>query len=274
MAFRRSPLSIVAVSLSVLVVSCEERPSTPEPGIPDEPDGSVAPAALPLTLPDDPIRLRNLGKLHAERDTEEGYRHAVLYLRRLVERQEGTATDRLSLAKALLFSAQLDDCEKFLAEARKGFGTQRAPADLDYVAGLLAKRGRRFEEAARHFARVIEKRPGHLHALFQLGYMQEELQRFEEAEKSFRRVLVGHPEHRASTYRLAVVLRNLKKQDEAAAMLERFRSFPKSKGGDGEKCDLTAVTMRPGDRASSEPPRVSLSWRDVTASVLASRACR
>jgi tetratricopeptide (TPR) repeat protein len=151
--------------------------------------------------------------------------------------------------------------------ARQLFG-QDAPPDLDYMSALCCKHQGRYEEALAHIEAVLEGRPGHLHAWFQRGYLLEQLERFEDARGSYRKALEQSPGHRPSRYRLAMVLRSLERREESQEILESLSAQPKQAAEDSEKCDLTAVTLRPPSRARYEPPEVALSFRNITEELL------
>jgi tetratricopeptide (TPR) repeat protein len=228
---------------------------------------SAAQAAAAMGLRD-LHRLRNLGKLHADRDSMEGYQAAAAFFRRVVEIDPNAAADWLQLAKVLVFAEDFAACDAALASARRLWDAAGAPGDLDYVSALSRKGQRDYAGAAAALARVTEKLPGHAHAWFQRGYMEELEGRYGEAEKSFLRVLEIDPQRRAALYRLAMVLKRLDREEDFRAALKRFQALPEEGRAEHEKCDLTAVTLRPQDRRAVEPPAAELSFRDVTREVL------
>lgn len=233
--------------------------------------GSVTGARDAASAIDDPWRLRNLAKLHADRDSREGFLDAVEFLRRLVELEPAVASDRLNFAKALLFAEDYPACDRELAIARRLFADD-APPDLDYVGGLSRKRQNDYLAAEERFARATAQIPGHEFPWFHRGHAQELLNRFADAEASYRRLLEVAPRHRAGAYRLAMVLRRMQRAEETKRALEFFETLPDTGKRDNEKCDLTAVTLRPFARKASEAPRVDIAWRDATSEFLGAMA--
>ena len=82
----------------------------------------------------DPHRLRNRGKIHADRDTRAGYVDAGVYFKRLLELEPDGVSDRLNYAKVLLLGGDPRGCDRELARARTLLGGAEAPAALEYVA--------------------------------------------------------------------------------------------------------------------------------------------
>jgi len=212
----------------------------------------------------DPHRLRNLAKLHADRDSNEGYEEAARLLRRLLEVEPDVPMDHLNLAKVLVFAGEAGASQKHVSRARELFG-DGSPPDLDYVAGLGLKRLGEPAEGADAFRRVTERLPGHVKALYQLAFMLEETRDYAASEKSLRSILALAPRHRGANYKLSLVLGRQKRREEARKQREIFKSIPEEDGErDLEKCEMTRVTLRPMDRGRVEPPRARLQWRDVT----------
>ncbi len=243
------------------------------------------PTELEAAAISDPYRLRNLGKLHADRDSGEGYFDAVAYFRRLVELQPDDPADRLRLAKAMLFAeepqrsgadaegeesararaaARTDEAKRQLEAARRLFGDE-VPPDVDYVEGLIERRRQRYVEAAAAFRRVTEQRPRHGFAWFQRGRMNEEAGNLEEALNCYSRLVEIDATHRSGVYRLATLLTRLERKDEAKRAFDLFAKIPKSEHTENEKCDLTAITLRPSGGERDELPGAELRWADVTA---------
>ncbi len=238
-------------------------------------DPAVAPAAgsTPpqnvLSKVTDTHRLRATAKLHAERDSEEGFQEASRYYARLAELEPDVVADRLNQAKTLLLGGELDACATAIDAARALYARSRgqAPPDLDYVSGLLEKRRRNYAVATRRFGSVTARLPKHIYGWFQHGYMQELTEQHEAALASFDRVLAIDPTHGPALFKRGMTLRQLGRNDEAKEVLARFKALPKSQP-ELEKCDLTAITLRPHPRAAVEPARAKLSWRNTAGEML------
>ena len=242
-----------AVALLLFATSCSDSSSGGARGTVDR-----------ATLPQSPFRLHNLGKLHADRDSEEGFVEAARAFGKLVRLEPDVADHRLNYAKVLLFCGRAAECARELEEAAQRFGGDTKPLDLVYVLGLAQKRLEKHNEARSNFTDVTERAPKHVFAWFQRGRTEEALEDFSAAEKSYHSLLNLEPEHRSALYRLAFVLQRLGRQAEATTVMDRFRALPKSVAQDHEKCELTAVTLRPLERAGAEPTAVEIAWTKST----------
>lgn len=208
-------------------------------------------------------QLRNLARLHAERQDEEGYLAAAMQLEQAVTIAPRSFEDRLNLAKSLLFTRRSEEARAVVAAAAGLAPKDVSSADLPYVSGILANRRGDRAAAITHFARVTELRPRLLHGWYQLGSAFEKSAQFEEARAAYAHALEVAPENRAATYRMVVVLRQLGREAEADRLFERFNTLPQAGQPDTEKCDLTSVRRVPVDRKTSDPPEVVLKWREV-----------
>jgi tetratricopeptide (TPR) repeat protein len=215
-----------------------------------------------------PFRLRSRAKINAERDTKEGYLAAAEYLKRLMQRGLGNASDHLNLAKVLFFLEDYAACQNQLEQSRALFNQHEVPPDLDYIAGLCLKRQLRHAEALKCFVRLTDKQPWRLKAWFQRGQVAEELKLLDQAESCYQKALTIDAQHRASLYRLIFVLEKLDKTAASQRMERLFAALPKVGQEDNEKCDLTMVSLRPLERAKFEAPPVSFSWTDISDRVL------
>lgn len=215
----------------------------------------------------DPLRARHLGKVYAERDTQEAFAIAATHFESAIAADPGNALDQLNLAKCRVFTDR--NFEQALAAVEKAeqlYGAD-TPLELHYVAGLCLVRLERYSDAVQRFAKVTEALPDHTFAWYQRGNAEARGDQLEAAATSFARVLTIDAEHRSATYRAARVARRLKKIDEARRLDAAFQKLPDDKS-DKEKCDLTKVMLRPHDRARHEPARVEFSWKDVTGATL------
>ncbi|MFQ5655425.1 MAG: FG-GAP-like repeat-containing protein, partial [Planctomycetota bacterium] len=251
---RRSPW----LPLVLLACGCTSRAPEPPP----------EPAARSLDL----HNLRNLGRVHAERDTTEGYVEAAAALRKAVEVAPEDPDDHLNLARALLFTrdtftaAAAEPVAAAIARARHLLG-DAAPPDCDYLEGLLAMRSEDPERAVELFRRVTDRLGDHVHGWYQRARAEQRSGRHEEAGRSYERLLEIAPRHRAGAYNRMLVLRRLGFTDELEAAKELFASIPAEGQPDAEKCDLTRVTLKRQDRRLTEPPPAAFRWREITEEV-------
>jgi tetratricopeptide (TPR) repeat protein len=250
-----------AFTAILLLTSCGDDPA-PSPPYTPATSQSPDPAAL--------RRLRNLGRLHFERESEEGYLAAVDSLRQAAALPGSDFDDRLNLARALL-SAQdgAEEADRTLRALESDLPPQSRPAELDYAAGLARKRLEDLPGARECFARVTEKRPRHRHGWLQLGRVAFLQNDFAAADAAFLRALDIDPQLRAAAYhRVMIAERTGRPAAETAAARKTFESIPEAGQPDAERCDLTRVTLRPARRPDTEPPEAALTFEDATARLL------
>lgn len=264
---KRRGVRAAAVCAAALVAACGDG------GAGGPAKGGGAPAAAPppgappiARAPDELRRLRNLGRLHFERESEEGYLAAVETLRQAVALPGADFDDRLNLARALL-SAQdgAEEADRTLRALESALPAAARPAELDYAAGLARKRLEDLSGARERFARVTEKRPRHRHGWLQLGRVAFLQNDFAAADAAFLRALDVDPRLRAAAYhRTMIAERTGRPADEVAAARKAFEAIPEAGQPDAERCDLTRVTLRPVRRADAEPPEPALSFAAAT----------
>ncbi len=207
--------------------------------------------------------LRNQAKLHADRDTDEGYVEAARLLEQVVAESPDTPRDRLNLARALVFTDRAMEAGPHLETARAQVGTNEAHPALSYVSGIHANRAADRELALSYFGEVTEALPEHLHAWYQRGYVAERLKQLELANECYAKVLEIDPKYRAAAYRRVIVLRQLGRADEEKAASEVFAALPQETQPDPEKCDLAMVDLIPSDRAAAEPAKSEVSFEKL-----------
>ncbi len=258
---RSLPLLIVAAMLHGCDYASQSKRgpvSTPEaapPGAP--PRGEAESAAL--------HRLRNLAKLHADRDTGEGRGEAAAALRQVVEKSPRTFLDRLNMARVLLLDEpRAPEAGEHLIAASELLAGNEGRAALAYLSGLHAKRILDDAAAVSSFEQAASLVPRLLQAWFQLGRAYEDVGRNEDARKSYERALEISPRYRPAAYRLYQVCQALRDGPAREEAFRLFDSLPERGHEDTEKCSLTLVELRPYDRAAHEPPAVALDWREET----------
>ncbi len=213
-------------------------------------------------------RLRNLGKVHAERDSEEGYLEAAQSLAEVVERSPEDGMDHLNLARVLLYlDSRIEEVGPHLEAARRLLGADAPPA-LEDVTGLYARRMRDLPTAIGAFTRLTERVPEHAHGWYQRGRCEADLGRFEDAQTSFERALQIEPGLRAAAYHSFMALQRLERAEEAEAARQRFEAISSEIAEDTDKCELTRVTLD-RSRAASEPASVTFEWRERDEDLLA-----
>ena len=251
---------VILLAGSCMAGGCEKPGDDPAGSAAEDSAGPTAKApSMDLDAIRDLARLRRLGKLHAERDSPEGFAAAVQCFQHLLSRDPDSRQDRVRLAKCLYLAKRPEEALVELAKARELFGDEQ-PADLLYVSALCEKAQRRFGEAARLLAQVTTLRPHLAAAWFQRGYMEELAKLDEKAVESHRQVIQIEPRHRSAAYRLSMLFARSGKTEPAAEMRSLFQSIPQEGQAEPERCDLLEIVLRPSGKRQ-DPPRVELSWR-------------
>jgi tetratricopeptide (TPR) repeat protein len=245
----------VAVVLAALVSSCSE-PKVPPPSKNATADEAAALASA-----------RNLGKLHFDRETEEGYAASVAAWREAVALSKGGRDEKLNLARALLETKEgAAEAATLLSEVAATWTDADRPAAVDYLRGLAAKRVDDHEASAAHFDRAAKRRPDHAHAALQKGRALFLLKRMEDALVAFDAALTIDPTFRAAAFHRYVVLERLGRDAaEVEAAHAVYDAIPEAGQPDPERCDFTKATRIPIDRRDAEPAQPTLVWRDSTA---------
>ncbi len=206
------------------------------------------------------FRLRNLGKVHYERDGEDGFRDAATALREAAT-LSGDEEDRLNLARVLmLVPGGAEEADRILAALS---AAPKSSADRDYVAALVKKRLGDDEGAWTSLARASAARPDHPHVWLQRGRAEAALGRDADALVSLDRALALKAHFRAAAYHRFVALDRLNLDEAARAAKLAFEAIPATGQPDSERCDLTHVSLRRQPRTASEPATVALDWRAV-----------
>ena len=144
-------------------------------------------------------------------------RYVAGYLAMLAANPERSAL-HAPLGFAYLRAGQLDDAQRHLREAaRVGAGDPEDLALVHYNLGNAEAAAGNRSEAAGHFARAIELRPGFAEAYNNLGVMRQADGRLDEATGLYRQALAIKPAYAEAHNNLGVMLQAQKKLDEAIA---------------------------------------------------------
>lgn len=256
------------VVLLVLVsgLACEKKsPESAGRSNSDAPKADDGPRTAPPVTSLDLHHLRGRAKVHAERDTLEGYADAARHLDEIVTRSPETPLDRLNLARVLLFvPGRENDAETHVKRARELWGAS-VTSDVDYVEALVRKRQERYEETIPLLLKVTADQPTHKLAWYQLGLTYFRLRQYELALEAYERVLALDDENRAAAYqRFQTVARLKRPREEIVAAKARFEELESDPEFDTEKCHSTFVTLRPPARAKTEPETVELAWSKLS----------
>ena len=79
----------------------------------------------------------------------------------------------------------------------------------------------RFEEAEKNYEKVIELKPDHIEAYYELGNAQFKLNKFEDAEKNYKKTIDRKPNHIDAYYNLGTTQFKLNKLEEAEKNYEK-----------------------------------------------------
>jgi tetratricopeptide (TPR) repeat protein len=120
------------------------------------------------------------------------------------------------LGFAYLRAGQVENARRHLLEAaRVGASSTEEAALVQYNLGNVeAARGNKTEAAA-HFAKAIDLRPGFAEAMNNLGVMRQSDGRLEEATSLYRQALAAKPSYAEAHNNLGVMLQAQGKLDEA-----------------------------------------------------------
>ena len=215
--------------------------------------------------------LRNLGKLEASRDTQEGYARGADLFRRICAEREDFG-DLLNLARCLILSGSAAEAESALERASRLLpGSSEPPVDLIYLRALTLKHLNRFEEAADQLREVARRDASLDTAWYQLGTVLFDANRYEEAIDAFTRLLERRPDHPSAEYKRGMAYRHLGRTRESDESLARFQELQKAAAepvtGDSayERCRYTRVTLIPPAGTRPEAPPVEIRFVAATA---------
>ena len=217
--------------------------------------------------------LRNLGKVHFERGSQEGYKKAAELYAKALEASGGDADDRLNLVRALLFSGKEESFTRALAEVEKLLESRseaEIPTTLHYLEGLAAKRCGEVARAVTSFERVTRKDPSCTAAWYQLGSLELGRKNYDESLRAFARAadrdqsFIGV----GSLYKMSQAYRLSGKVAEADDFLLRFKALQATlpEGNPGadiyESTRYTRASLIPALRRVAEPPLVRLAFEE------------
>jgi len=214
-------------------------------------------------------RLRNAGRLHAARGTQEGYEEAAKLFAKVL-RQRFDPGDLLNLGRCLTLGGSLEDARPVLAKAREA-GSQDAsqddglPTDIFYLEGLLEKGSSNYAAAAERFREVTKRDPALETGWYQLGSVLFLDGAYREAIEVFDEVLERNPRHVPAHYKRSMAYRSLgdlAKAEEAMSRFLEHKNKVATEEAAYEKCRYTQVRLVP---PGEEPPPVELKFVDGTA---------
>ena len=262
---RRFQFGLASILLSLTFLGCGDDGKTP-------PD---TPRAKQDARPTDLFRARNLGRLHALRDTDEGRAAATPFLTRAVQLSKGALLDRLNLARVLLGEGgDIAEAGVQLGEARKQLDDSSGEHVVFYfLRGLLAKRQKDTEQAVRDLEKAARLHGrSHPQIGYQLAFARERANDLEGAVNDYRRLLKDIPKFRAAAYRLSRCLLGLKRPDEARSAQAVYSTLPEKGQLPTETCHLLEVARARAPRLTAtqlEPLQWSEVGGDATAIPLA-----
>ena len=215
--------------------------------------------------------LRNLARLEASRDTQEGHARAADIFRKICEDREDPG-DLLNLARCLVLSGSAAEAESTLERALHLLpaGAEH-PVDLIYLRALALKHQNRFDAAADQLREVARRDPALDAGWYQLGTVLFGAKRYEESIDAFSRLLELRPDHSSAEYKRSMAYRHLGRAEEADASLARFQSLqktaaaPVTEDAAYERCRYTRVTLVPPAGTRAQDPPVELRFASATA---------
>jgi Flp pilus assembly protein TadD len=143
-------------------------------------------------------------------------RYVAGYLAMLAANPARTSALQAPLGFAYLRAGQIDDALRHLREAaRAGVGAPEDLALVHYNLGNAEAAAGNRSEAAGHFAKAAELRPGFAEAYNNLGVMRQAEGRLDEATGLYRQALTIKPAYAEAHNNLGVMLQAQKKLDEA-----------------------------------------------------------
>jgi tetratricopeptide (TPR) repeat protein len=125
---------------------------------------------------------------------------------------------RMDLARALIETEELDDCEGVLQETIRQKPELAHPYSL--LGNLYTKQGR-FDEAVEIYKVALEKQPNHGPSLAAMGHALKTIGRQEESIDTYRDCITRHPEFGEAYWALAN-LKTFRFSDDEVATMERF----------------------------------------------------
>jgi tetratricopeptide (TPR) repeat protein len=150
------------------------------------------------------------------------------HLREALERDR-TALAYVLLAEVKAMQGELDEAQKLYETALTENPPREVEAAIENDLGGLALDRRRYEEALRHFMRVIELNPRQAHSWFNVARTYRELKNFTEAIPYYQRAIEEEPQNAAAFSELASIYIGEKEPQKAYEVVEQgVRLHPRS----------------------------------------------
>ncbi|MDR1863830.1 MAG: tetratricopeptide repeat protein [Treponema sp.] len=130
--------------------------------------------------------------------------------------QAASAEEYFSIGMAYYELGKFAEAEKWLNRARS---VNRTMVASEYNLGRIAFETGRYEEAVKHFEKILERDPRNVMALRAAAYGRIKKGDIEEAEALYVRVLALVPEEADDGYNYALVLYAMEKYDQGEAVL-------------------------------------------------------
>ena len=218
-------------------------------------------------------RLRNVGRLHAARGTQEGYEEAARLFTEVL-RQRLDLADLLNLGRCLTLAGRLEEARRVLTEARQAVPRSDSqgdglPVDIFYLEGLLEKGSNNYAAAAARFREVTKRDPTLETGWYQLGSVLFLDGVYREAIEVFDEVLERNPLHVPAHYKRSMAYRSLGDLARAEEGMSQFLALKKKSGQIAteesayEQCRYTQVRRVPLRGAADEVPAVKLEFVDA-----------
>jgi tetratricopeptide (TPR) repeat protein len=133
--------------------------------------------------------------------------------------QAASAEEYFSIGMAYYELGKFEEAEKWLNRARS---INRTMVASEYNLGRIAFETGRYEEAVRHFERILERDPQNIMALKAAAYGRIKKGDLEIAEALYLRVLALVPEEADEGYNYALVLYAMEKYDRSEEVLLKY----------------------------------------------------
>lgn len=150
------------------------------------------------------------------------------HLREALERDR-TALAYVLLAEVEAMQGKLDEAQKLYETALTENPPREVESAIENDLGGLALDRRSYEEALRHFMRVIELNPRQAHSWFNVARTYRELKNFTEAIPYYERAIEEEPQNAAAFSELASIYIGEKEPQKAYEVVEQgVRLHPRS----------------------------------------------
>ncbi|GMO18235.1 MAG: tetratricopeptide repeat protein [Spirochaetaceae bacterium] len=138
-----------------------------------------------------------------------------------------SAEEFFAMGTAYYELGKFAEAEKWFAKASAIKKTMNAS---EYNLGRIAFETKRYEEALRHFEKLVKADPQNVMALKAAAYTEIMRENYTKADEYYKRVLELEPESADEGYNRALVLYKMKKYNEAEEILNKYSySMPENK---------------------------------------------